>query len=119
VTVISGYLSPRHGVSSGCGWRKRPTVWRAAAAILDKQSWTTYKGWSSSFGVGLGVKTPRKNLPRYETFHKALDLVSGSCKYGNEPSASNKMWRIFWLAENRLAAQEVLCSMETTSYLVG
>jgi hypothetical protein len=38
-----GPLSPRHGASSGCGWRR-------AANILSKQSWRADKGWSSSLG---------------------------------------------------------------------
>jgi hypothetical protein len=29
--------------------------WREAANILNKQSRTAYKGWSSSFGVGRGA----------------------------------------------------------------
>jgi hypothetical protein len=27
-------------------------IWKVAANILNKQSWTADKGWSSSFGVG-------------------------------------------------------------------
>jgi hypothetical protein len=30
-------------------------VWREAANILNKQSWTADKGWSSSMGVGRGA----------------------------------------------------------------
>jgi hypothetical protein len=30
-------------------------IWRVAANILNKQSWTADKVWSSSFGVGRGV----------------------------------------------------------------
>jgi hypothetical protein len=29
--------------------------WREAANILNKQSWTADKGWSSSLGVGRGA----------------------------------------------------------------
>jgi hypothetical protein len=47
-SMISGSLSPRHGASSGCGWR-------VAANILNKQSRTANKGWSSSLGVGRGA----------------------------------------------------------------
>jgi hypothetical protein len=32
--------------------------WRVAANILNKQSWTADKGWSSSLGVGRGGLTP-------------------------------------------------------------
>jgi hypothetical protein len=31
-------------------------IWRVAANILNKQSQTADNGWSSSFGVGHGVK---------------------------------------------------------------
>jgi hypothetical protein len=30
-------------------------IWRVAAGVLNKQSWTADKGWSSSFGVGRGA----------------------------------------------------------------
>ena len=35
---------------------ERPTIWRVAANILNKQSWTADDGWSSSLGVGRGAK---------------------------------------------------------------
>jgi hypothetical protein len=41
---------------------ERPPVWRVAANILNKQSWTTDKGWSSSLGVGRGSGVPRGGL---------------------------------------------------------
>ena len=52
--MISRSLSPRHGASSGCGWRNGPHIWRVAANISNKQSRTTDKGWSSSLEVGRG-----------------------------------------------------------------
>ena len=52
LSVISGSLSPRHGASSGCGWRNGLQIWRVAANILNKQSQTADKGWPSSLGVG-------------------------------------------------------------------
>jgi hypothetical protein len=51
-SVISGSLSPRHGESSGCGWRNGLQIWRVAENILNKQSRTADKGWSSSLWVG-------------------------------------------------------------------
>ena len=33
---------------------ERPPIWRVAANILNKQSRTAEKGWSSSLGVGRG-----------------------------------------------------------------
>jgi hypothetical protein len=49
--MISGFLSPRHGASSGCGWMNGLRIWRVAA---NMQSRTADKGWSSSLGVGRG-----------------------------------------------------------------
>jgi len=34
---------------------ERPPEWRVVANILNKQSLTADKGWSSSLGVGRGV----------------------------------------------------------------
>jgi hypothetical protein len=31
-------------------------LWNLAVTILNKQSWTAYKEWSSSLGVGRGAK---------------------------------------------------------------
>jgi hypothetical protein len=43
-------------------------IWRVAANVLNKQSWTADKGWSSSLGVGEGLTTPRRKIPAcYET----------------------------------------------------
>jgi len=35
-------------------------IWRVAANILNKQSRTANKGWSSCLGVGRGATTPRR-----------------------------------------------------------
>jgi hypothetical protein len=53
-----GSLSPQHGASLGCGWRNGLQIWRLAANILNKQSWTDNKRWPSSLGVGHGVNNP-------------------------------------------------------------
>jgi hypothetical protein len=43
-------------------------TWRVAANILDKQLWTTDKGWPPSSGLGKVLTTPpRKNWPCYGT----------------------------------------------------
>jgi hypothetical protein len=55
-----GPLSPRHGSSSGCGWRRKPPDMEGAASILNKQSRTTDKGWCSILGVGVGLTTPHR-----------------------------------------------------------
>ena len=48
---------------------ERPPVWMVAADILNKQSRTADKAWSSILGVGQVLTTPRhNNVPRYETF---------------------------------------------------
>ena len=38
--------------------------------------------------------------------------MAGICECGNEPSGSHKVRGVSRLAENRLASQEGLCSME-------
>ena len=44
-----------HNASSGCGLRNDLQIWWVAANILNKQSRTADKMWSSSLGVGRGV----------------------------------------------------------------
>jgi len=39
----------------GLRMEERPSVWRVAANILNKQSRTADNGWSSSLGVGRGA----------------------------------------------------------------
>ena len=41
---------------------ERPPIWRVAANIMNKQSRTADKGWSSSLGVGRGEK---QNVMKY------------------------------------------------------
>ena len=48
---------------------ERPPIWRVAASILNKQSRTAIKGWSSSLGVGRGAyKSSPYNVSSYEMF---------------------------------------------------
>jgi hypothetical protein len=54
-------LSPRHDASSGCGWKNSLHIWRIAANISNKQSQITDKGWSSSWGLGVGLTINRKS----------------------------------------------------------
>jgi hypothetical protein len=35
-------------------------IWKVAANILNKKSRTADKGWSSSWGLGVGLTTPRR-----------------------------------------------------------
>jgi hypothetical protein len=55
IAVISGSLSPPHGAFSGCGWRNGLQILRVAANILNKQSQTADRVWSSSLKVGRGA----------------------------------------------------------------
>ena len=43
---------------------ERPPIWRVAANILNKQSWTADEGWSPSLGVGRGANntSPYKRI---------------------------------------------------------
>jgi len=66
--VISGSLSPRHGSSSGCGWRNGLQIRRVAANILNKQSRTAERGGSPDRELGEVLTTPsRKTYP--VTYH--------------------------------------------------
>jgi len=55
-----GPLSPRHGASSGCGWREGLEIRRVAANILNKQSRTADKGGPPALGLGVGLTTPHR-----------------------------------------------------------
>jgi hypothetical protein len=70
VTVTSGSLSPRHGASSGCGWRNGLQIWRVTANVLNKQSRTADRGRSSSLGLSEVLTTPHRKNKR--TTHKSL-----------------------------------------------
>ena len=53
--MICGSLSPGM-VRPQVADRGRPPMWRGAANILNKQSWTANKGWHSRLGVRRGAK---------------------------------------------------------------
>jgi hypothetical protein len=75
VPCYMGPLSPRHGTSSGCGWREGLLTRRVAANIFNKQLQTADKGWSSILGVGRGARTPHlKSVTCYEMFESASEL---------------------------------------------
>jgi hypothetical protein len=58
VTMLGGSLSPLHGASSGCGWRKDLQIRRVAVNISNNQSRKAGKGWSSTLGAGHGANNP-------------------------------------------------------------
>ena len=66
VTTLSLYLFPRHVASSGCGWRRRPTVMDGGSEILDKQLRTAEKEHIPAWGSGDALKTFHS-----KTFHSA------------------------------------------------
>jgi hypothetical protein len=49
-------------------------ICRVAANILDKQSRTAGKGWSSISGVGQGLTTPQLKKKCYEMLYRASYL---------------------------------------------
>jgi hypothetical protein len=51
-------------------------IWRVAANILNKQSRRADKGWSSSFGVGVGSTTHHKKISLLRNVTKVLGLGS-------------------------------------------
>jgi hypothetical protein len=90
------YDMARLGVADG---GDRLQIRRVAVNILNKQSRTDYKGWSSSLRVGRRVNESlpkKKSLLRNVTQGLGLGQilwngpVAGSCEQGNEPSGSIK-----------------------------
>jgi hypothetical protein len=56
---------------------ERTPIWMVAGNILNKQSSTAYKVWSSSWGLGDVLITPdRKNVSCYEMFTKGRALLN-------------------------------------------
>jgi len=57
--------------------QERSPIWRVAANILNKHSWTATRGGPPAWGLGEVLTTPHhKNVSCYELFTKnALDLV--------------------------------------------
>jgi len=46
-------------------------IWRVAVHILNKQSWTSQKGWSYSLGAGFRANNSRhKKSAHYEMLHR-------------------------------------------------
>jgi hypothetical protein len=73
--MISGSLSPWHGMSSGMQMEEWPPIWRVAVNTSNKQLRTADKEWSSRLEVGWVLTTPNcKNLPCYETDTRTLGL---------------------------------------------
>jgi hypothetical protein len=56
--LISGSLSPRHGASSGCGWRNDLHTW-IAANILSSRGQST-RGGPPAWGFGDALTTPHR-----------------------------------------------------------
>jgi hypothetical protein len=73
VCLFVAILQP--AITTDGGWRNGFQIWRLVANISNKQLQTADNMWSSIWRLGEGLKTSyRKNLPRYETFHKASDV---------------------------------------------
>jgi hypothetical protein len=63
ISVLSGSLSPRHGASSGCGWKNGLQLRRIAANTLNKRFRTADKGGPPAWELGEVLTTPhRKKL---------------------------------------------------------
>ena len=56
---------------------ERPSVWRVAGNILNKQFQTAKKGWSSSLGVGRGAK----QLVTLKTYYVTKYLQGKPCTW--------------------------------------
>jgi hypothetical protein len=74
-------------------------IWRVAANILNKQSRTADKGWSSSLGVGVGLTTPHcTEVICYEMFQSARpkqlkkDMIFGTLGTGGSMGQTGFVW---------------------------
>jgi hypothetical protein len=67
-TLITRKL-PGHHVVSGSLSRNYPPIWRVVANILNKQSRTADKWWSSSLRVGRGANNSSLWKPMFVTNH--------------------------------------------------
>jgi len=126
--LISGSLSPRHGASSGCGWRNGLYYGRQLRIYRNSSRRQPSRGGPPAWGLGevlttLTVKknayvTKHEHVPRTCTdtlvWPKQLRIRTGGGHVWmlKRTFGFHKMRGISWLAENRLASQEGLCSME-------
>jgi hypothetical protein len=92
-------LPPRHGASSGCGWRNGLQLWRLAANILNKQPRTNNKGWSSSLGLGLELTTLHLKKKKFVT-RISVDPQTCTDSLDKRPKRRNMNVRIeLWTLE--------------------
>jgi hypothetical protein len=56
-------------------------MWRMAANVLNKQSRTADKGWSSAWELGEGLTIYRKK----QLLWNVTQRLAGSYEHGNEP----------------------------------
>jgi len=103
---------------------ERPPIWRVAVNTLNKQSRTTDKGWSSSLGAGRDANhsSPYKRMLLRNIHRVSLRPGLYTIWTGDRHVWMRKwtfglhtMRGISWLAENWLASQVGLCSMEWVS----
>jgi hypothetical protein len=84
---------------------ERPSIWRVAANILNKQSRIGDKGWSPAWGLGEVLTTPhRKNVSCYKMFTDKtsdLDWVLCTCIL----TLTLLTWRIWWSPNNAIRWQ--------------
>jgi hypothetical protein len=55
LVVSLGSLSPRHGASAGCGWKRRPPGMEGSCEYIEQAVADSRRGWASSLGVERGV----------------------------------------------------------------
>jgi hypothetical protein len=65
-------------------------MWRVAANVLNKQSRTADKGWSSSLVLAEGLTTPHREKKTCNQILHRVSELAGYCEHGNGPSGSLK-----------------------------
>jgi len=84
------YVYPiQNGVAGGDGFQ----IWRVDANVLNKQSQTADKGWSSSLRVGRGANTSlRKLVTKY--YRKSREHDGGACStHGRDEKSKQNLSR--------------------------
>jgi hypothetical protein len=116
------------GVSTGCGWRNVLQICRTAANIMNKQTQTAEKRWSSSLGVGHDTNNSSpytlNNVTNIFTRSRTWTDPLVQHKFAQEMDRWRRLWMRLWtftlhtmreiscIAQNLLASQEGLCSKE-------
>jgi hypothetical protein len=99
-----GSLSPRHGASSGCGWRNDLRYGGRLRVYWISNRGQPTRGGPPYWGLGeVLTTTPREKIKILCNIH----MVAGACEYGNELSGFHKLRGISWVAAKPVSFSRV------------